>query len=101
MITKEDEQLASLFQLIDELSETLENTVRSSKTKLGNEQYLTDKDLSLLLKISRRCLQDYRTEGKIPFYRVGGKILYRESDIEDFLAKRYEKSKINNRFTSI
>jgi len=91
LITKEDEQLAFLFRTIDELSETIENIVRNPKTKLGNEQYLTDKDLSLLLKISRRSLQDYRTGGKIPFYRIGGKILYRVSDIEDFLAKKYEK----------
>jgi len=91
LITKEDEQLAFLFRTIDELSETIENIVRNPKAKLGNGQYLTDKDLSRLLKISRRCLQDYRTEGKIPFYRIGGKILYRVSDIEDFLAKKYEK----------
>ena len=91
LITKEDEQLAFLFRTIDELSETIENIVCNPKTKLGNEQYLTDKDLSRLLKISRRCLQDYRTEGTISFYRIGGKILYRTSDIEDFLAKKYEK----------
>ena len=90
-VTKEDERIVSLFRTIDELSETIENTVRNFKIKLGNEQYLTDKDLSRLLKISRRCLQDYRTEGKIPFYRIGGKILYRESDIEDFLEKKYER----------
>jgi len=93
IITKENERLVSVLRTIDELSETIENIVRNSKTKFGNGQYLTDKDLSLLLKISRRCLQDYRTEGKISFYRIGGKILYRVSDIEDFLAKKYEKPK--------
>jgi len=93
LITKEDEQLAFLFRSIDELSETIENIVRNPKTKFGNGQYLTDKDLSRILKISRRCLQDYRTEGKISFYRIGGKILYKVSDIEDFLSKKYEKPK--------
>ena len=91
MNMKEGERIISLFQLIDELSETIDNIVRNPRTKLGNEQYLTDKDLSRLLKISRRSLQDYRTEGKIPFYRMGGKILYKANDIEGFLAKRYEK----------
>ena len=90
MITKEDERLDFLFRTIDDLSNRIENIVRISKSKLGNEQYLSDKDLSQLLKISRRSLQDYRTKGKIPFYRVGGKILYRASDIENFLEKRYE-----------
>lgn len=100
-ITKENERLVSLFRTIDELSETVENIVRNSKINFENGQYLTDKDLSLLLKISRRCLQNYRTEGIMPFYRIGGKTLYRESDIEDFLAKRYEKSQTHNRFKSI
>jgi excisionase family DNA binding protein len=43
------------------------------KLGLEGEQYLTDKEISVLLKISRRSLQDYRTEGRIPFYRIGGK----------------------------
>jgi len=91
MITKEDERLVSLLETIGVLSETIENIVRDSKVKSGNGQYLTDRELSKLLKISRRSLQNYRAEGKIPFYRVGGKTLYCESDIEDFLAKRYDK----------
>jgi excisionase family DNA binding protein len=90
MITKEDKRLASLFQMIDQLSEALENIVRNLKSGLEGEQYLTDKEVSRLLKISRRCLQDYRTAGKIPFYRIGGKILYRAGDIERFLREHYE-----------
>ncbi|MDR0507943.1 MAG: helix-turn-helix domain-containing protein [Dysgonamonadaceae bacterium] len=89
-ITKEDKQLASLFQTIDQLSETIENIVRNIKPGLDGEQYLTDKDMSKLLKISRRCLQDYRSAGKIPFYRIGGKILYKVGDVEHFLNEHYE-----------
>jgi excisionase family DNA binding protein len=90
IITKEDKRLVSLFQTIDELSETIENIVRNFKPGLEGEQYLTDREVSKFLKISRRCLQDYRTEGKIPFYRIGGKILYRAGDIEHFLREHYE-----------
>jgi len=101
IVAKEDIRLASLFQTIDRLSETIENIVRTSKPKLGGEQYLTDKEISRILKISRRSLQDYRTEGKIPFYRVGGKILYRAGDIERFLEEHYETGRTGRRFTSI
>jgi excisionase family DNA binding protein len=89
IIAKDDERLASLSRTIDELSEAIENIAHTSGPEPGNEQYLTDRDLSRLLKISRRCLQDYRTEGKIPFYKIGGKILYRASDIERFLEEHY------------
>jgi excisionase family DNA binding protein len=100
-VTTEDKRLASLFQTIDQLSETIENIVRNCKPQLESRQYLTDRDLSRLLKISRRCLQDYRTEGKIPFYRIGGKILYRASDIERFLEEHYEDQRSGKPFTGI
>jgi excisionase family DNA binding protein len=95
---KEEERIISLFRTIDELSEAIENIARTSKPELGSEQYLTDRDLSRLLKISRRRLQDYRTEGKISFYRIGGKILYRASDIERFLEEHYENRHLNKLF---
>lgn len=52
---------------------------------LSGHRYLTDAELAKCLKISRRTLQEYRNNGIIPFYHVGGKILYREADIEEFL----------------
>ncbi|MCD8101358.1 MAG: helix-turn-helix domain-containing protein [Alistipes sp.] len=51
---------------------------------------MTDKDLSNLLKVSRRCLQQYRSAGIIPYYQICGKVLYRESDIEELLMKSYK-----------
>jgi excisionase family DNA binding protein len=101
IITKEDERLVSLFRTIDRLTEMVENIVRDSRPEPGCEQYLTDKEISKLLKISRRCLQDYRTEGKIPFYRVGGKILYKASEMEHFLEAHYENRRSGSPFIGI
>ena len=56
---------------------------------LGGEHYLTDRELSQRLKISRRTLQDYRNNGILPYRQLGGKILYRESDIERVLQSCY------------
>ena len=41
------------------------------------------------MKVSRRTLQDYRNEGRIAYIQLGGKILYRESDIERMLTDSY------------
>ena len=49
----------------------------------------TDRELSQRLKISRRTLQDYRNNGILPYLQPGGKILYRESDIERVLQSCY------------
>jgi len=98
IVTKEDGRFISLFQTIDQLSVAIENIVRDFKPGLEGEQYLTDKEVSKLLKISRRSLQEYRTGGKIPFYRVGGKILYSASDIERFLKEHYENKQTRRAF---
>ncbi|MDR1717221.1 MAG: helix-turn-helix domain-containing protein [Prevotella sp.] len=97
IITKDDKRLASIFQTIDRLSEVIENIVRNLKPGLEDGQYLTDREVSGLLKISRRCLQDYRTAGKIPFYRIGGKILYRAGDIRRLMEERYEDRRRDKR----
>lgn len=61
--------------------------VDENQPLLGGEHYLTDREFSERLKISRRTLQDYRNNGILPYRQLGGKILYRESDIERVLQK--------------
>ena len=63
--------------------------VPSLWSREGGEHYLTDRELSERLKISRRTLQDYRNNGILPYRQLGGKILYRESDIERVLQNCY------------
>ena len=59
---------------------------------LEAETYLTDSEASERLKVSRQTLQDYRNEGKIPFCRIGGKILYRSSDLQRMLDDSYREA---------
>lgn len=56
---------------------------------LNGERYLTDYETAEILKVSRRTLQEYRNNGVIPYYQLGGKVLYRESDLEAVLQKCY------------
>ncbi|CDN31345.1 hypothetical protein BN938_1252 [Mucinivorans hirudinis] len=34
-------------------------------------------------------MQDYRNLGRIPYIKLGGKVLYREEDIEELLRSNY------------
>ena len=56
---------------------------------LDDERYLTDKEVASILKVSRRTLQEYRNEGLLPYILLGGKVLYRESDLEKVLESCY------------
>lgn len=73
--------LAGRFQL-DRIAKDAATIANENQPLLGGEHYLTDRELSQRLKISRCTLQDYRNNCILPYRQLGGKILYRESDIE-------------------
>ena len=66
--------------------------LKASKEWAQAEQFLTDKEVSAWLKVSRRTLQDYRNNGMIAYYQLGGKILYKESDIEKLVMSGYRNA---------
>ena len=49
------------------------------------DYFLTDEELSKLLKVSRRTLQEYRTLGMIPYYLVQGKAFTKSQTYKKFL----------------
>lgn len=77
---------------LDALLEGIERMDASHKASPSNEQFLTDKEVSAWLKVSRRTLQDYRNNGMIAYYQLGGKILYKESDIEKMMVSGYRNA---------
>ena len=78
-----------LFSELDRIAKDATTVADENQPLLGGEHYLTDRELSERLKISRRTLQDYRNNGILPYRQLGGKILYRESDIERLLQSCY------------
>ena len=77
---------------LDALLEGIARMGASCKASPNNEQFLTDKEVSAWLKVSRRTLQDYRNNGMIAYYQLGGKILYKESDIEKLVMSGYRNA---------
>ena len=69
--------------------EMLEEIALEYKPFLMSKRFMTDAQLSERLGVSRRTLQDFRDRGIIPFYRLDGKILYEETDIEEYLSSIY------------
>ena len=56
---------------------------------LNGEKYFTVKQVTELLHISERLLNDYRVNGTTPYIKISGKILYKESDILKWLEDNY------------
>ena len=86
VLTEQDEPIFSLLHSFENIHKGLSSFLGNCRPPLNGERYLTDKDVSALLRISRRTLQDYRRNGILPFFRLGGKILYRESDLQKLLS---------------
>lgn len=76
IIDKENERVRRFFALLDDMEKKVERLARDNRPPFNGERFLTDRELSGMLKISRRCLQDYRDQGRIPYIQLGGKILY-------------------------
>ena len=92
VFTLEDEPLATVVQNMRKGSKWLSAFLENYRPPLDGERYLTDREVAELLRVSRRTLQDYRNNGILPYTQVGGKILYRASDIERTLMKGYKEA---------
>ena len=90
LVTKDNERIKSLFCSLDRLLDRIVMT--GYEPSLNGERFLTVAQVSDRLKISRRALQEYRTKGKIPYLQLGGKTLYRESDIQKLLEQNYREA---------
>lgn len=63
------------------------NEVSNELTNSSYDAILTTDQLMRVLSICRRTAQNLRDSGKLTFYKVGGKILYRHSDVIRLLEK--------------
>ena len=89
---KDQEWVKNVHSNFDRLLASLEKLLSKQQPSVFNDELLTDKEVAHLLKVSRRTLQDYRNNGILPYTQVGGKILYRTSDIERTLMKEYKEA---------
>jgi len=68
-----------------------ENLTKTSP--ISNNNWLTIEDVIRILNVSRRTLQSYRDKRLIPYYQVGRKILFKNTDIDDFLERHHVKAR--------
>ena len=92
IVTKESAQVQHFVKTLDRLLTSIEKLTHNRKPSFNGETYLTDKELSERLKVSRRTIQEWRTNGLIAYIALGGKCLYRESDIQAMLTKHHRKA---------
>lgn len=91
VITADDERIASALNALKRGAKEVRELSQNYRPPLNGERYMTDKEVAERLKVHRRTLQEYRNDRKLPFILFGGKVLYRETDIERMLEENYKK----------
>ena len=81
VFTMEDEPIASVVQDMRKGSKWLSAFLESYRPPLDGERYLTDGEVSELLRVSR----------VLPFILLGGKVLYPETGLRGVLEANYRK----------
>ena len=91
LLTHESKSIDTAMQSLKKANNWLSSFIESYSPPLDGERYLTDKELSEHLKLSRRTLQEYRKQGILPYIILCGKTLYPESEIQALLTGNYRK----------
>ncbi len=92
LIGQQDSRIKDMLQKMDATEQALDKMLSCASPTFMGERYITDDELSKRLKLHRRTLQDYRTQGILPYYLICGKVLYKESDIQLLLEKMHNKA---------
>ena len=68
------------------------NRKEETGLSLLNKKWLTGDEVCHILGISKRTLQNYRDQRRIPFHQISKKIYYKATDVDDFLEMHHIKS---------
>ena len=92
VITQDNEQILQIYNRLKETLMRLESILKDNTPALNVHRDMNVSELANYLKVSRRTLQEYRNNGILSYYQIGGKILYRESDIKELLEKNRQEA---------
>jgi excisionase family DNA binding protein len=92
LIEKSDPRVIDLFRRLEKASKLIDKLEVPSRRSFNGQRFVTDRELSERLRVSRRTLQEYRSAGTIPYYLICGKILYKESEIQQYLEDSRKQS---------
>lgn len=81
--SKFEDRIKQILERLDELC-----VLMKAKNRLHGENILDNQDLCMLLNLTPRSIQRYRTSGELPFMRIGGKPFYLESEVYKFIKSR-------------
>ncbi|CCY39024.1 putative uncharacterized protein [Tannerella sp. CAG:118] len=87
VLNKDSNEVRRFLETMENISKMLDINSSIYRPIFDGNRYITEQELSKALKITKRTLIEYRMNGKLPYYKIGGKILYKEQDIMEILER--------------
>jgi len=88
-----DKWLQKIMERFDRLENHFIKPPEKERHTFNGELLLDNQDLCVMLNLSKRSLQRYRSLRWLPAHRIDQKTYYLESDVEKFIRKRIQKTK--------
>lgn len=82
--------MEKLSKKLTEIGQDLKSLINTDKVFEEDEKILDNQDLAFLLKVSKRTLQRYRSNGELPYFMIGHKTYYRINDVRGFVHKHMD-----------
>lgn len=86
--------VSRIFSLLGEIHKELRNLQplqSDDDSEVDINDMIENSDLCQLLKVSKRTLQRYRSEGLIKYYNIRHKIYYRNVDVLAFIRDYFKR----------
>lgn len=95
LLTNEAEEIIAHKEMIIQLKHCIGAILKNYRPIMNGEIYLSGEDVCRLLHISKRTLQQYRDDKILPYIQIGGKIIFKQSDIFTVLDQNYVTNKVS------
>lgn len=89
LLTNEAKEIIAHKEMIIQLRNRIEAILKNYRPLMNGEIYLSGEDVCKLLHISKRTLQQYRDDKILPYIQIGGKIIFKQSDLLTILEQNY------------
>ena len=89
IITRRHPSVLDFYSQAREIMEMFEVIAGNIRPPLTGRFFIDDKELARRLSLHRRTLQNFRNDNIIPYYKIGGKTIYDEAEIEEWLSSNF------------
>lgn len=94
----DEQSMAKAFEKCFDYFEKLESRLAALEKReygIDGERLLDSQDLCELLKVTKRTIERYRREKRLPFLKIKGKVFFKYSDIQSCMT-RINSKKFDN-----